>query len=144
MVVRTTSAGLVLLLAAGACGSGTAAGRKPVIPSPGAVEEGLATYYSSRLAGRKTASGEPYDPAQFTAAHRVWACGTLVRVSRLDAPKARPVIVRLNDRGPFSGKRIIDLSMAAAKSLGMVSAGVVRVRIEALGRESDAARAARR
>ncbi|NMC69457.1 MAG: septal ring lytic transglycosylase RlpA family protein, partial [Myxococcales bacterium] len=89
------------------------------------------SYYSDTLAGNPTASGEPYDPAALTAAHRTLPFGTRVRVTRLD--DERSVEVRINDRGPFGRRdRIIDLSRAAAERLGMIRAGVIRVRIEVL------------
>jgi len=92
----------------------------------------MATYYSNRLAGRKTASGEVYDPKALTAAHKKLPFGTLVRVTRKD--DGRSVTVRINDRGPFAGKdRIIDVSYRAAEELDMVRAGVVPVRVEVLG-----------
>ncbi len=93
--------------------------------------EGEATYYSDKLAGRKTASGERYDPGALTAAHRTLPFGTVVRVVRQGTEKA--VVVRITDRGPF-GKpsRIIDLSKAAARELDMLRAGVVPVRVEVL------------
>jgi len=95
------------------------------------VFDGEATYYSDKLTGRKTASGERYDPGALTAAHRTLRFGTQVRVVRVDTGRA--VIVRITDRGPF-GKpsRIIDLSKAAARELDMLRAGVVRVRVEVL------------
>jgi rare lipoprotein A len=94
---------------------------------------GKATYYSESLAGRSTASGEPYAPAAFTAAHRKLPFGSGVRVVRTDTGHA--TYVRINDRGPFAGKdRIIDLSTAAAKELEMMRAGVVDVRVEVLRR----------
>ena len=100
-------------------------------PAPAAVLDGEATYYSDKLTGRKTASGERYDPGALTAAHRTLRFGTQVRVVRVDTGRA--VIVRITDRGPF-GKpsRIIDLSKAAARELDMLRAGVVRVRVEVL------------
>ncbi len=100
-------------------------------PAALAVFEGEATYYSDALAGRKTGSGERYDPRALTAAHRTLRFGTEVRVVRLDT--GRSVIVRITDRGPF-GKpsRIIDLSKAAARELDMLRAGVVPVRVEVL------------
>jgi rare lipoprotein A len=96
----------------------------------GAVEEGLATYYAPRLAGHRTASGERYEPASLTAAHPVLPFGTRARVTRLDGA-APPVIVRINDRCA-GGRKIIDLSMAAARRLDMLRAGIVRVRVEVL------------
>lgn len=93
--------------------------------------QGKATYYSNSLSGRKTASGEVYDPKAFTAAHRTLPFGSVVRVIRTDTN--RHVYVRVNDRGPFGKRdRIIDLSYVAAERLGMLRAGVVPVRVELL------------
>lgn len=100
---------------------------------PGRVQVGMATYYANRFSGRRTANGERYDPDAMTAAHRTLPFGTVVRVTRVDAsgaPRGRPVVVRVNDRGPYARGRIIDLSMAAARQLDMIRAGVVRVRVE--------------
>lgn len=94
----------------------------------GTAEEGMATYYARRLAGHRTANGERYDPAGFTAAHPVLPFGTRVRVTRMEHG-SRSVVVRINDRCA-GGKKIIDLSEAAARRLGMMTAGIVRVRIE--------------
>jgi rare lipoprotein A len=92
------------------------------------IEEGLATWYGKELAGRKTASGEPFDPSAMTAAHRRLRFGTWVEVVRVD--DGRSVRVRITDRGPFGhSDRIIDLSRGAADKLGMIKAGVVRVRL---------------
>jgi len=87
----------------------------------------MATYYSPRLAGRRTASGERYDPARFTAAHPVIPFGTHVEVTRTDGSERR-AIVRVNDRCA-GRKKIIDVSAAAARQLDMVRAGIVPVRI---------------
>jgi rare lipoprotein A len=88
----------------------------------------MATYYAPRLAGHRTASGERYDPSALTAAHPVLPFGTRVRVVRMnDAGSA--VVVRINDRCA-GRKKIIDLSEAAARRLGMIKAGIVHVRIE--------------
>lgn len=95
------------------------------------VLKGKATYYANSLAGRKTASGEVYDPSVFSAAHRTLPFGTVVRVVRTDTNKY--VYVRITDRGPFAGGgRVIDLSYVAAQRLGMIRAGVVPVRLEVL------------
>ena len=95
-------------------------------------ETGLATYYASSLAGRPTASGEKYDPSQLTAAHRRLPFGTLVEVRRRDGK--RSVVVRINDRGPYSGpNRVIDLSRRAAEALGIVRAGKAMVEIHPYG-----------
>lgn len=102
--------------------------------APGAVMTGLASYYADSLTGRPTASGEPYDPKQLTAAHRTLPFGTLVEVTRQDG---RTVTVRINDRGPFgSKKRILDLSRRAAEQVGLIRAGVAPVTARVLGRTS--------
>lgn len=101
-------------------------GKRPVT-----VLVGKATYYSDSLAGNHTANGEIYDPSRLTAASRDLPFGTVVRVIRRDT--GADVIVRVNDRGPFGNRRrILDLSRAAAKELGMLSRGVVDVRAEVL------------
>lgn len=91
---------------------------------------GRASYYSDRLAGRSTASGEPYRPALYTAASRDLPFGTIVRVRRLDGER-QVTYVRVNDRGPFGDRtRILDLSRIAAEQLDMIRNGVVRIRAE--------------
>jgi rare lipoprotein A len=94
-----------------------------------ATLQGEASYYSDGLAGHATASGEPYQPSAYTAAHRKLPLGTVLRVTRND--DGRSVYVRVNDRGPYGSKRrILDLSRAAAEQLGMLRAGVLQVRAE--------------
>ena len=100
----------------------------PPQPAPGAAgETGLASYYADRFHGRKTASGERYDRDDFTAAHRRLPFGTRVRVTRTDT--GQTVVVRVNDRGPFVKGRVIDLSYAAARKIGMLRKGLVAVRV---------------
>jgi rare lipoprotein A len=94
-----------------------------------ATLEGEASYYSDGLAGHPTASGEPYRPLAFTAAHRRLPLGTVLRIT--GSRGGRVVYVRVNDRGPYGSKRrILDLSRAAAEELGMLRAGVLEVRAE--------------
>jgi rare lipoprotein A (peptidoglycan hydrolase) len=94
-----------------------------------ATLEGEASYYSDGLAGHPTASGEPYRPLAFTAAHRRLPLGTVLRIT--GSRSGRVVYVRVNDRGPYGSKRrILDLSRAAAQELGMLRAGVLEVRAE--------------
>ena len=91
--------------------------------------EGRASYYSDRLAGRSTASGEPYRTTQYTAASRDLRFGTVMRVTREDTGAV--TYARVNDRGPFGDRRrIVDLSRAAAEELDMIRAGVISVRVE--------------
>jgi rare lipoprotein A len=96
-------------------------------PTARARNTGLASYYADSLAGRSTASGEPYDPKKKTCAHRRLKFGTVVDVEVL-ATGLRATC-RVNDRGPFVRGRIIDLSRAVAEDLDMIEAGVVKVRI---------------
>jgi rare lipoprotein A len=106
---------------------------KTVDGSP--VEEGIASYYADEFNGRKTSNGEIYDMNALTAAHPTLPFNTKVRVTNLDNGLA--VIVRINDRGPFKDQRIIDLSLEAAKSIGMIGPGTARVRIEVVELEDN-------
>ena len=92
------------------------------------TQTGKASYYSDGLAGNKTANGEKYKPNEYTAAHKKLPFGTKVTVTNLSNGKS--VTVRVNDRGPFVAGRIIDVSKVAAKELGLVSAGVAKVKIK--------------
>ena len=96
----------------------------------GAVTKGKASYYADKFHGRKTASGEVYDKKKLTAAHRTYAFGTVVRV--INKKNGKSVDVRINDRGPFSSGRIIDLSRAAAEKISMVNDGVVDVEVRVI------------
>jgi len=93
-------------------------------------EEGLASWYGKRFHGKKTASGEVYDMYAMTAAHPTLPLPSYARVTALDSGKS--VVVRINDRGPFHGKRVIDLSYTAAHKLGYLKRGSTRVRVESL------------
>jgi rare lipoprotein A len=98
--------------------------------TPSIIWTGLASWYGAKHHGKRTASGEIFDQNKFTAAHRTLPWGSIVRVTNLDNGKS--VEVRINDRGPFTKARIIDLSRAAARALGMVQSGVSPVRMELL------------
>ena len=98
------------------------------LPVMAGAEEGSASYYANSLNGKPTASGEPYDNNALTAAHRTLAFDTMVKVTNLDNGKT--VVVRINDRGPHAKSRIIDVSGAAAKQLGLIDSGTTRVRLE--------------
>lgn len=91
---------------------------------------GYATWYGKEFHGRRTASGEIYDMYGLTAAHRTLPFGTKVKVTNLENNKS--VTVRINDRGPVPRKYIIDLSYGAARQIGLVEQGVVKVRLEVL------------
>ena len=92
------------------------------------VEDGLASFYADSFHGSKTASGETYSKRKMTAAHRTLPFDTKVKVTNLDNGKS--VTVRINDRGPHVEGRIIDLSGAAARKLGMTETGTAKVRVE--------------
>jgi rare lipoprotein A len=100
------------------------------------VQEGVVSWYGAQFHNRKTASGERFDSAAMTMAHPSLPFGTVARVTNLR--NGRSVVVRVNDRGPFVGKRIADLSQAAATEIGMMRKGLAKVRIEVLGDHDDA------
>ncbi len=91
---------------------------------------GKASWYGSVLDGHRTASGEIFHKDELTACHRTLPFGTMVKV--VDVTNGRSVVVRINDRGVLDADRIIDLSSGAAQSLGILRAGVARVRLEVL------------
>ena len=103
----------------------------PLQSAAGYNEVGLASWYGKDFHGNKTANGEIYDMYGVSAAHKLLPMGTRVRVTNLE--NGRVLDMTINDRGPFVGERIIDLSYGAARKLGTVEAGVVQVRVEAIG-----------
>lgn len=92
--------------------------------------KGIATWYGKRFQGRKTANGERFDVKKLTAAHKTFPFGTIVRVVRDDTRQS--VVVRINDRGPFSKGRVIDLSEAAASEIDLIQRGTTPVHLEIL------------
>ena len=92
-----------------------------------AIGGGVASYYGNELAGNRTANGERFNPGALTAAHRTLPFGSKVRVTYPATGKS--VVVRINDRGPFHGNRIIDLSKSAAAQIGLVARGSGRVEL---------------
>ncbi len=94
------------------------------------IDGGMASYYGNELAGNRTASGERFDPGQLTAAHRSLPFGSMVRVT--NTSNGDSVVVRINDRGPFSRGRVIDVSQAAAREIGMHRSGTARVKLALL------------
>ena len=96
----------------------------------GYTAAGKASYYANKFQGRKTASGERYDKAKRTAAHRKLPFGTKVKVTNVRSGKT--VIVRINDRGPFVKGRVIDLSRSAFIAIAKIEAGVIEVKLEVL------------
>ncbi|MDR2110218.1 MAG: septal ring lytic transglycosylase RlpA family protein [Spirochaetaceae bacterium] len=102
------------------------------VPGNGAFrQEGIASWYGAEFAGRPTASGEVFNPAQLTAAHPSLPFGTMLRITNKHNNKQ--VTVRVNDRGPFVSARIIDVSRGAAEVLDMISTGTAPVLVETLG-----------
>lgn len=101
----------------------------------GYVEVGIASWYGNDFHGKKTSNGEIYDMYAMTAAHKTLPMPTFVRVENLD--NGLETVVRVNDRGPFSKGRIIDLSYAAAKDIDMIKSGTARVRITVLSQSQD-------
>ena len=130
--------GLLVALALAAAGcpkTKTGAAVPPPHHAPTGVMRGLATWYGDDPGqeGGPTASGERFHKGAMTAAHRSLPFGTMVRVT--DDRTGRSVVVRINDRGPFGDhRRILDLSKAAARELGIIDAGVAPVTIEVLSR----------
>jgi rare lipoprotein A len=104
---------------------------RPPAPRPDDVDQtGQASWYGRQHHGKRTASGETYDMNKLTAAHRTLPLGTRVLVTNVD--NGRTVEVRINDRGPFVGNRVLDLSYAAARRLGAVGDGVIPVTVKVL------------
>ncbi|ETF03131.1 hypothetical protein W822_10020 [Advenella kashmirensis W13003] len=96
----------------------------------------MASWYGPGFHGRKTANGEVYNQNAMTAAHKRLPISSYVRVTRVSTGKS--IVVRINDRGPFVGNRVIDLSYGAAKRLGIVSRGSDKVKIEPISKEAAA------
>lgn len=92
-----------------------------------ALADGEASYYGDELAGNLTANGEIFDPQRLTAAHRTLPLGSRVRVT--NPRNGESVIVRINDRGPYHGNRVIDLSYAAAREIGLIRSGTGTVNL---------------
>jgi rare lipoprotein A len=106
----------------------------PIFPHAHAAEttlSGVASWYGPGFHGRTTANGERYDMHGMTAAHKSLAFGTRVRVT--NETNGKSVVVRINDRGPYVGKRIIDLSKSAAQAIDMIGPGTAAVTVEVVG-----------
>ncbi len=110
---------------------------EPLRSADGFVQNGVASWYGPNFHGKKTSNGETYNMHAMTAAHKTLPLGVYVKVHNKE--NGREAIVRVNDRGPFVKNRIIDLSYAAAKKLGVDAAGTAQVRIEALGYREEGA-----
>ena len=134
---------LAFAVSLGACASGrptppvTAAGGSPAAEfGLGWTETGVASWYGEPFHGRRTASGEVYDMDALTAAHQSLPFGTVIRVDNRD--NGRSVELRVTDRGPFAKDRILDVSRAGARALGMLGPGTAHVRITVVRRGGDA------
>jgi rare lipoprotein A len=123
---------------AGACAGSAGPAPMRTVES-GWSQEGEASWYGPGFDGKRTASGEVYDMDALTAAHRELPFGSRIRVLNLD--NGRETQVRINDRGPFARGRVLDLSRAAAREIGMLASGTARVRIEVLASAAPPARA---
>ncbi len=128
---------LALLVAAALATAGCASAPSRRPPEPGWSERGIASWYGPGFHGRITANGEVYDMDRLTAAHPSLPFGTLVEVRNLD--NGRRVRVRINDRGPFVGGRVIDLSRAAAKEIRMIGPGTARVEVRMIAAGAEPA-----
>lgn len=121
----------VLALAAAGCASTRPSRATTTPPAPGTRVVGFASWYGQRHQGHATASGEAFDMTKLTAAHRTMPFGTRLRVTNVE--NGRSVVVRVNDRGPWVNDRVLDVSLAAARALGMTGDGVTKVEIVVLG-----------
>ena len=104
---------------------------QPLPDAKGFRQQGIASWYGPDFHGKRSSSGEIYDMHDMTAAHKTLPLGTLVRVRHLQ--NQRSIEVRINDRGPFVGDRIIDLSYEAARRLGVIGPGTAAVEVQAIG-----------
>jgi len=122
---------VTITLVVSSCASTKPSRPAAAAPAPGTRIVGLASWYGQKHQGRATASGEAFDMNKLTAAHRTMPFGTRLRVTSVET--GRSVVVRVNDRGPWANDRVLDVSLAAARTLGMVGDGVTRVEIIVLG-----------
>lgn len=106
----------------------------------GYLERGIASWYGKKFHDRRTSSGEPYDMYKMTAAHKTLPLPSYAEVTNLD--NGRKVVVRINDRGPFHGDRLIDLSYSAATKLGIIATGTGNVEVRAIDPENYASKPA--
>ncbi|MGB7592662.1 MAG: septal ring lytic transglycosylase RlpA family protein [Terriglobia bacterium] len=129
LIMGCAVAGLIALSAKSEARSPVAIGLSPLTVMP--KEEyrtGVASWYGQEFQGNTTASGEAFDLNGFTAAHLTLPFGTTIRVTNLK--NSKNILLRVNDRGPHIGRRLIDVSWAAAKRLGFVHSGTTPVRVE--------------
>jgi rare lipoprotein A len=133
---NTFGATVVALCASAVCaqtGSAAAPASAPVAAAAASVtsESGKLAWYGKKFAGRKTASGEVFNPEALTMAHKTLPFGTLVKVTNPKNNKS--VTLRVNDRGPTQADRVGDVSYAAARQLGMLKSGVIEAELAVVG-----------
>jgi len=134
MLRGALTASLLALGVSVAVAQGTSAAAPASAPAPAlaaAGESGKLAWYGKKFAGRATASGERYNPEAMTMAHKTLPFGTRVKVTNLANKKS--VTLRVNDRGPTQADRVGDVSLAAARQLGMVKAGVIDAELTVVG-----------
>jgi rare lipoprotein A len=134
-VLRFIAAMVMILLLQSGCGKKTQVRPPLAVPAIAGTQVGMASWYGQPYHGRRAASGEIYDMEKLTAAHRTLPFGTRVRVENLE--NGKNIELRINDRGPFVEDRILDVSRAAARALGMLGTGTARVRIEVISSVAD-------
>ncbi|MEZ5741506.1 MAG: septal ring lytic transglycosylase RlpA family protein [Burkholderiaceae bacterium] len=128
VTTRVSRAATALALARGLGLASTPVSVQAASAPVGTQADGKISYYGKKFAGRKTASGEKFDPEAMTMAHPKWPFGTRVRVTNLQNKKS--VVLRVNDRGPSIPDRVADVSSGAARKLGFIKAGLVDARLE--------------
>lgn len=128
-----TLCGTPAALAQAGSADGSGAGPVAAVASSGARESGRLAWYGKRFAGRRTASGERFNPGALTMAHRTLVFGTRVRLT--NTANGRSVVVRVNDRGPTQTDRIGDVSREGARRLGMLRSGLADVELEVIGQD---------
>jgi rare lipoprotein A len=131
--MRPLRVALALCCAIAAASSAAAYAAPKAAASASGPETGIASWYGADFHGRRTSNGEVYDKEKLTCAHRTLPFGSYVLVRDLD--NGSSVVVRVNDRGPFAKDRIIDLSEAAARIIGMIPTGTARVSLEVIPKE---------
>ena len=135
-IVRSALAAAMFLLGASgaiaqAASASASASAPPATASAAASETGQIAWYGRKFAGRKTASGEAFNPEALTMAHKTLPFGTRVKITNPKNNKS--VTVRVNDRGPTQADRVGDVSYAAARKLGMLKPGVIQVQLAVVG-----------
>jgi rare lipoprotein A len=133
LIIGCAVVGLIALSPKSEAGLGTSLSPPRLLLTPNEEPEiGVASWYGQEFQGNTTASGEAFDLNGFTAAHQTLPFGTTIRVTNLENNKN--IVLRVNDRGPHMGRRLLDVSWAAAKRLGFLQSGLTRVRVEVVAR----------